>query len=80
MTLNTTKSNNEIKLRPGCRWHGQTQVPETAEIKKDKNGRECYLSATFQKNGVYYHRLIYIDNGEFFVGKFDFINPFFKRA
>jgi hypothetical protein len=81
MTSNITKSNKpQTKLRAGCRWHNQKQVPEHAEIKKDKNGRECYLSGTFQKNGTFYHQLKYIDNDEFFTAKFDFLNPFFERT
>lgn len=71
--------NKQSKLRAGCRWHGTKQVPEHAEIKKDKNGRECYLSGTFIQNGVWYHQIKYIDNDEFYVGRYDLLNPFFER-
>ena len=71
--------NKNKKLRAGCRWHGTKQVPEHAEIKKDKNGRECYLSGTFLKDGVWFHSIKYIDNNEFYVGRFEVLNPFFER-
>jgi hypothetical protein len=67
------------KLRAGSRWHGTKQVPEHSEIKKDKHGRECYLSGTFVKDGVWYHQIKYIDNNEIYVGKFDALNPIFER-
>lgn len=71
--------NKQSKLRAGCRWHGTKQVPEHAEIKKDKNGRECYLSGTFLKDGIWFHSIKYIDNDEFYVGRFEVLNPFFER-
>ena len=71
--------NKETKLRAGCRWHGQTEVPEFAQIKKDKHGRECYLSGTFKKDGVWFQEIKYIDNDEIYVGKFDALNPIFER-
>ena len=71
--------NKQSKLRAGCRWHGTKQVPEHAKIKKDKNGRECYLSGTFLKDGVWFHQIKYIDNDEFYVGRFEVLNPFFER-
>jgi len=72
--------NNKNKLLAGCRWHGTKQVPQNAEIKKDKNGRECYLSGTFINNGVWYHKIKYIDNNEFYVGKYDVLNRFFVTS
>ena len=69
----------QIKLRAGCRWHGKIEVPEFAEIKKDNKGRECYLSGTFVQNGIWYQQIKYIDNDEFYVGKFDLLNKFFER-
>jgi hypothetical protein len=71
--------NKQSKLRAGCRWHGTKQVPEHSEIKKDKNGRECYLSGTFIRDGVWFHSIKYIDNDEFYVGRFEVLNPFFER-
>ena len=71
--------NSQSKLRAGFRWHGTKQVPEHCEIKKDKNKRECYLSGTFVQNGVWYHKIKYIDNDEFYVGRHDVLNPFFER-
>ena len=70
------KANN---LRAGSRWHGTKQVPENAQIKKDKNGRECYLSGTYNQSGVWFQQIKYIDNDEIYVGKFDNLNPFFER-
>jgi hypothetical protein len=70
---------NKNKLRAGSRWHGTEQVPEKAEIKTDKHGRECYLAGTFAENKIYYQKIKYIDNGEFYVGRYDALNPIFER-
>jgi hypothetical protein len=70
---------NKNKLRAGLRWHGNKQVPEHIEIKKNKYGRECYLAGTFLKEGVWYHQIKYIDNDEIFTGRYDVLNQFFDR-
>lgn len=70
---------NKNKLRAGSRWHGTKQVPERAQIKKDKNGRECYLMGTFNQSGVWFQQIKYIDNDEIYSGKYDILNPLFER-
>jgi hypothetical protein len=67
------------KLRAGMRWHGTKQVPEFVKIIKDKHGRECYLSGTFKENGVWFQQIKYIDNDEFYTGRFDVLNKYFEE-